>query len=599
MKKRNRLIVPLLVLGLTFLMATSCEENSLFNPSSFDDEVFVNIHAADVDYTPLYEYSRENSTYWDRNNTFSSASSMYVYAKQDGKITDHQICSATLSTNSQDITCKYNEMKKINTSKPYDLYLSFTKLEQKNNTLYTKAQLTRSSGYYAPIKASNAKSGQTVNCYTKGVVELTVILNKTHKPITFVHKGFKADDLWYYESALLSLDDNSAIEGKAVTTDVKSEKITVSPRYENKRGFIHSYYPPNGKKIKNATLVAEIDGKEVRTSNTLSSDFTLTSGKAYSYTLEWDGKELRFVQDYKQLDESLSNRDMVVNVETNTSLYTPLYDIVSYDLNNLFSSSTFNEGTKTRKVYAKQDGVWMDCGDCTASLNEDRTVVQVKYNEKGYINTTVPHQIALVGGYSYVINGDLYYKCELMRGTSHYSSATGTIVLGGETLTSEKNGVGERTFLINTSGSEIKFKHKGFDTSNKWYYQSALVNIESKKAIGGVQVEKECISDSIIAPPLSDKKWKYLYSYYVPNGRKINNTRLVAEIDGKEVKTANTLSSDVALELGSEYYYVLQWDGKELKFVSDEKGNTPSNVKLRAMPKEAEAKKHFVPFSTE
>lgn len=124
-----------------------------------------------------------------------------------------------------------------------------------------------------------------------GTYELLHIKNKSDKSISFSLNDFSADLRWYKQSGAIRLFD------KQFVTDLSLERIEKSPATTipaNTSDIIVSWYIPNGQKISDATLVAEIDGKNVKSSNTISSGVTLCTGIAYHMYATWDGTELKF-----------------------------------------------------------------------------------------------------------------------------------------------------------------------------------------------------------------------------------------------------------------------------------------------------------------
>lgn len=297
---KGRVMARLLLLLIPFTIV-SCKEDLVQDDKLSNKDNVMVVQAPYDHYNPYVniksnDYNVSNryfSCTFNEKTTYSN-----VYAKQDGQIVDCGQCSATLDSDRKKLTVKYNEKGLINTTKEHTVYFSLRALTIKDNVPYVKSELNRTGSFYTVGKASLKTSGATVQGRVNGVEERAYIVNKTNSPIKFKHKGFSANELWYYSSAEISLDNmQTVVNGEAVKSDVESETIEVPLLSDNKWAYVNSHYPPNGKKIKNATLIAEIDGKEVRTSNTLSSDLDIVSGNAYLYVVEWDGKELRFVED--------------------------------------------------------------------------------------------------------------------------------------------------------------------------------------------------------------------------------------------------------------------------------------------------------------
>lgn len=295
---KGRVMARLLLLLIPFTIVSCKDDLELDWKVSNKDNVMV-VQAPDDHYNPYVNITSYNVSNRHSDCTFGEKTThLYVYAKQDGKIVDCGQCSADLDSDRKKLTLKYNEKGLIKTTNEHTVYFSQRALTIKDNVPYVKSELNRAGSGYTVGKVTLKTNGATVQGQANGVAERAYIVNRTSSPIMFKHKGFSADELWYYNSAEISLDNmKNVVNGEAVKTDVESEVTEVPLLSDNKWAYVDSHYPPNGKKIKNAALIAEIDGKEVRTSNTLSSNLDIVSGNAYLYVLEWDGKELRFAED--------------------------------------------------------------------------------------------------------------------------------------------------------------------------------------------------------------------------------------------------------------------------------------------------------------
>ena len=118
--------------------------------------------------------------------------------------------------------------------------------------------------------------------------EILYIENQTREPITFRHKGFNTSERWYYTDATFCPEDQTVVGG-SISNDVTSDIITVDA---GQRGYITSIYIPNGKKISNAQLVAEINGREIYSVNFVNSDEVVKQGIPYFIYSIWDGEKL-------------------------------------------------------------------------------------------------------------------------------------------------------------------------------------------------------------------------------------------------------------------------------------------------------------------
>ena len=135
-----------------------------------------------------------------------------------------------------------------------------------------------------------ANSFVTFNHY--GTYELLHIANKSDKSISFSLNGFDASPRWYREHGAMSLyKNNQFVSDTSFDSVEQSQKVTIPA---NETDIVVSWYIPNGQTISNATMVAMIDDKEVRSSNTISSEVTLCTGIAYHMYATWDGTKLTF-----------------------------------------------------------------------------------------------------------------------------------------------------------------------------------------------------------------------------------------------------------------------------------------------------------------
>lgn len=142
-----------------------------------------------------------------------------------------------------------------------------------------------------------SKKGSDVenNIYSKSLYteERVIVKNKTSKPITVKHKGFETEEKWYCTKATVSITPQLQAIPKAVSQsgDVESESKEIqSHEYEN----FWSHYIPTGKRMKDARLILEIDGEEVKTPP-VSSDIDIEYGKYYIMAVKWDGENLDWV----------------------------------------------------------------------------------------------------------------------------------------------------------------------------------------------------------------------------------------------------------------------------------------------------------------
>ncbi len=152
------------------------------------------------------------------------------------------------------------------------------------------------------------------------------------------------------------------------------------------------------------------------------------------------------------------------------------------------------------------------------------------------------------------VAGDDSYPCVFVKGQDNFGNSP--VVMGELAQTYEV------LYLENKSDKEIIVRHKGFDASPKWYYTEATICPEEKNVISGT-VAQDVVSDTLHIAP-GDRR--YFTSSYTPTGASFTSVQFIAEIDGKEVRSANRATADTKIELGTCYFMYCYWDGKELTF---------------------------------
>ena len=143
-------------------------------------------------------------------------------------------------------------------------------------------------------------------------IELLYVLNKTSNDITVKHKGFEVKDKWYYTKAnvVVTADLKATPKGSSVDGDVFTD---VNKALANDEAKIWSFYVPTGKKIKEARLVLEINGKEYKT-QPISSDISINLGQFYLMAVQWDGKSLKWILSDTET-RGMKGKDMFSNAD--------------------------------------------------------------------------------------------------------------------------------------------------------------------------------------------------------------------------------------------------------------------------------------------
>lgn len=236
----------------------------------------------------VIEENPKFTSHWSTPGTYS------IWAIQNGRRYYFDDVEASFLANSKtQVRLDLDLSSKLSPSEPYDLYVIGDLWRRYDNELFFRKTLTRggSFGVYSKISypTTNVEFMQTMD----NTCEILFIINKSGQPIKFKHKGFDAEKKWYYTYAEVSMDDGHIVEQKQ-EDEVVSEEYDV-PVYDGEKAYkFYSYYVPNGQKIQNAQLVAEINGKEVRSENRISSNISLQLNHCYGMFVIWDGEKLTF-----------------------------------------------------------------------------------------------------------------------------------------------------------------------------------------------------------------------------------------------------------------------------------------------------------------
>ena len=249
-----------------------------------------------------YLAGNETSNPYLENTWTSEAGTKFdltVYLEQDGLISPLGRYKSNPSPEPLD---KYSQITvdvpipfTIDASRDYRVILTTKSSEsfKQGNDIVCKYGLARGirtvlPWYCAHVSpgAVSAAEGAYLNCG-----EVLYVQNSTEKAISVRHMGFEAATKWYCAQADVKIAPGPP--GRVVTTpgavgEAVSSAIDI-PAGEN--GFIISSFVPNGNKMKDASLVLEIDGKEVKTPPA-SSDIVIENGIPYFFQVSWDGTTL-------------------------------------------------------------------------------------------------------------------------------------------------------------------------------------------------------------------------------------------------------------------------------------------------------------------
>lgn len=246
-----------------------------------------------VDSEPLTS-STSSIDFWKFSSPYTKDGSFHVCAIQNGNVEDLGSQSYKLADNNGTAATLDIDLKnKINKDSSYDIYVISGNYSIFSGNIWSTVPLERKDNPTFFYNRRNVSGPFTADAQICGVVESIYIINKSGNSIKFVQKPFITDEKWYYTKAEVNLLDGSIRNGKT-ETEPEAQSYTVDAHSDGQSFRISSSYVPNGKKIHNARLQAEIDGKIYTTENTISSELDLQLGHAYGMVVIWDGEKLRF-----------------------------------------------------------------------------------------------------------------------------------------------------------------------------------------------------------------------------------------------------------------------------------------------------------------
>lgn len=290
MEKRFDILVMSVV---TLIMASGCQENE----TVYNGERLCTVQASFGDNTTRVGLvqdanSRDMITKWqedDRINVILMKGTEYIDL---GTVPIHDI-----SENGKNCFFQYALPEDFDASEGYRLscFTNNCKPVIIDGDVFYNASLIRMPISQFKARVMFDEYVQEENCFGSflhyGTYELFHITNKSDKSINFSLSSFEADKCWYKEMGGIRLYDNEFVVDNRFEKIIKSPSVTIPA---NSSDIIVSWYIPNGLKMQNARIVAEIDGKYVHSTNTKSSNVTLCTGVAYHMYATWDGNELKW-----------------------------------------------------------------------------------------------------------------------------------------------------------------------------------------------------------------------------------------------------------------------------------------------------------------
>ena len=162
-----------------------------------------------------------------------------------------------------------------------------------NGRIVCDIELKRDSNTYCPswYLAQGGSSANSQSNYLN-VFEILYVRNNTGKPIKVRHMGFDTVDKWYCTKGKVSIGPSLKAETTVESTigEMASQEKTI---LANEKSWLESCYVPTGKKMSNARVILEIDGKQVKTP-AVSSDVSIENGIPYFMAVKWDGTSLEW-----------------------------------------------------------------------------------------------------------------------------------------------------------------------------------------------------------------------------------------------------------------------------------------------------------------
>lgn len=320
-KKRLLLFLPWLLVAALCIPLVGCSSDD--EDDGLDEPVIKTYKTYTFDFFKLYGryqvgYPDLKPSCWKR--WLKSGGSFNTYLVQNGRIYDAGI----VHSNDTLLTDEERDSKSLtfNVAIPSSLdkdgkvgVIAFCDIEPSlsGGNIECNADLKRKGliPLYAYADASSV--GNVCKSSALTTVELVCVENATSDTITVRHKGFEAKDKWYYSKAkeVLNADATITTKGLSLGDDVVSDVYKVAPGDVAK---IWSFYVPTGKKMNDARLVAEINGKEVKTS-AVSSDLDIELGQHYRMHCIWNGKSLKWKlsnSETRGLKNQVRNTDVIV-----------------------------------------------------------------------------------------------------------------------------------------------------------------------------------------------------------------------------------------------------------------------------------------------
>lgn len=217
-----------------------------------------------------------------------------------GEVSFNKIPIKNISEDRKSCTLDFDLPEGVDADRPYKVYGStfcrgvVGSDDDDNKVLVFLCSFYRANSMsiplYCEVESNALSSGIEFKHFL--AYEILHIKNNSKETISFTHKGFDVDKAWYHLGCGIYIwPTYHYIETKYYTNKDSGERIEINA---GETKDILSCYYPTGEKIENARLKAIINGNEVLSSDTKSSDLDIEPAKAYHMYAIWDGDELKF-----------------------------------------------------------------------------------------------------------------------------------------------------------------------------------------------------------------------------------------------------------------------------------------------------------------
>ncbi len=125
----------------------------------------------------------------------------------------------------------------------------------------------------------------------------------------------------------------------------------------------------------------------------------------------------------------------------------------------------------------------------------------------------------------------------------------------------------ELLHIKNTSNEDITFTLLGFEEGT-WFKQKGSLCIDDGQFVVNAPSTKDPVTTTTVSVKAGETGT--IVSAYIPTGQPIHMARMIAQVNGQDVQSVNTKTSGIQLRQGHAYHMYCGWNGKELKFWSNE-----------------------------